>query len=336
MPRVVQIRELNLPFEGLPPMPRWIYTRHGLQRVPPSAQTMLRDLLDPDSLYRPVLLSVLRDYLFGRPRPAHITDESLGATLARRLNRKTVDDLASAMMHGVYAGDIWKLSTPAVMPLPWDIDGTAKSVWAAPAEALARVTAADAEDMKKIPQETYEMYIQQVHGTMATCIVGGLDRLVAALETVLRLSGSVEFKMETEVKELNVLHSEGKVEVTRYRSSIKQWNTNQPARSPHLQHLQRHHHHHHNQHKNRNSTSTPTSCPRSQATDSTPSSTTRNSSASPASPSASPTSTGPTRPCSPAAASAASATWSRNPSTTQPKPSASSSTRRPRHARARS
>jgi protoporphyrinogen oxidase len=208
-----QIRELGLPFESLPPMPRWIYTRKGLQRVPPDWQMLLADVLDRDSLYRPAVFAVLKDYFFGRKRPAHITDESLGATLTRRLNKKMVDELASAMMHGIYAGDIWKLSTPAIMPLPWEIDGKVSSVAAAKADTLAMVTESDANDMRSISQETYDLYINKVHGAMAVYLIGGLDKLVTALETVLKLTGSVEFKTGTEIKELNSLHSEGKVQV---------------------------------------------------------------------------------------------------------------------------
>lgn len=51
------------------------------------------------------------------PRRDKFKDESIGDFLARRLGSKQVgDNLASAVYHGIYAGDIYQLSAQSLMP----------------------------------------------------------------------------------------------------------------------------------------------------------------------------------------------------------------------------
>jgi len=56
---------------------------------------------------------------FKDPRPANIDDESVGAFLTRRVNSKIANNLASALFHGIYAGNIWELSAKSILPIPW-------------------------------------------------------------------------------------------------------------------------------------------------------------------------------------------------------------------------
>ena len=52
-------------------------------------------------------------------RPGHLQDESVGSFLTRRFGSALADNVVSAIFHGIYAGDIYKLSARAIVPSLW-------------------------------------------------------------------------------------------------------------------------------------------------------------------------------------------------------------------------
>lgn len=56
---------------------------------------------------------------FRRRRPADIEDESVGSFLTRRFNKSLANNLASAVLHGIYAGDVDQLSAKSLFPGLW-------------------------------------------------------------------------------------------------------------------------------------------------------------------------------------------------------------------------
>lgn len=56
---------------------------------------------------------------FRKRRPSDLEDESVGSFLTRRFNKKLADNLASAALHGIYAGDVDKLSAKSLFPGLW-------------------------------------------------------------------------------------------------------------------------------------------------------------------------------------------------------------------------
>lgn len=55
-------------------------------------------------------------------RPRITRDESVGAFLTRNFNRNIADNLASAALHGIYAGDLDRLSARSLLPLFWELE----------------------------------------------------------------------------------------------------------------------------------------------------------------------------------------------------------------------
>ena len=55
-------------------------------------------------------------------RGENVKDESVGIFLSRRLGKSFADNLVSAVYHGIYAGDIYKLSARTLLPLPWHME----------------------------------------------------------------------------------------------------------------------------------------------------------------------------------------------------------------------
>lgn len=105
---------------------RFIYYPDKLVRLPNSGDSWLvvlwRLLTDP--LLEGFAASVLGEFKVPR-RPAGLTDESIGEFLTRRMggNKKIVDNIVSAGMHGIYAGDVNQLSVRSLLPTMWQMEG---------------------------------------------------------------------------------------------------------------------------------------------------------------------------------------------------------------------
>lgn len=71
-------------------------------------------------LTEPLLKPLLPALLFEHTKPARMvdewqTDESVSSFISRRFNSQVADNLVSAMMHGIYAGDIDQLSAQTLL-----------------------------------------------------------------------------------------------------------------------------------------------------------------------------------------------------------------------------
>jgi protoporphyrinogen/coproporphyrinogen III oxidase len=67
------------------------------------------------------LLTLLKEP-FVESRDSSIEDESVGSFLSRRFGPAMADNIASAGMHGIYAGDIYQLSARALLTLPYALE----------------------------------------------------------------------------------------------------------------------------------------------------------------------------------------------------------------------
>lgn len=102
---------------------RYIYYPDHLVRVPaPGGGASFFDIIR-DMLQEPAYEGFLRS-LVGEPfkecRDPKVRDESVASFYRRRFGAGVADNLVSAFSHGVYAGDIDKLSMKATMRQFWD------------------------------------------------------------------------------------------------------------------------------------------------------------------------------------------------------------------------
>ncbi len=56
-------------------------------------------------------------------RAPDIKDESVGHFMTRRFGKNLTDNLASAFFHGIYAGDLYRLSVRTLLPKLWYLEG---------------------------------------------------------------------------------------------------------------------------------------------------------------------------------------------------------------------
>lgn len=105
---------------------RFVYYPDKLVRVPNLNDSRLeigwRLLTDP--MFEGLARSVWEESNVPR-RPDGLLDESIGGFIRRRSggNRKLVDNLVSAVVHGIYAGDVNQLSMRSLMPSLWEMEG---------------------------------------------------------------------------------------------------------------------------------------------------------------------------------------------------------------------
>ncbi|KAI9654920.1 MAG: oxygen-dependent protoporphyrinogen oxidase [Bathelium mastoideum] len=104
---------------------RYIYYPDHLVKLPAPgtqlgiAQTIASVISEP--LLRQNLLPALSEAFKDR-RGDDIVDESVGSFLSRRLSPAFANNLVSAMLHGIYGGDVWRLSAKSIFPVLWELE----------------------------------------------------------------------------------------------------------------------------------------------------------------------------------------------------------------------
>lgn len=104
---------------------RYAYYPDHLVRMPGPGQGILHSLWW--LLTEPIFEGIFTGLAVESDKPrrsSDLEDESVGSFLQRRLGNSHVgDNLASAILHGVYAGDIYQLSIKSLQPMAWYIEG---------------------------------------------------------------------------------------------------------------------------------------------------------------------------------------------------------------------
>jgi oxygen-dependent protoporphyrinogen oxidase len=153
------------------------------------------------------------------PRPSNLEDESIGSFLNRRLGGPDLgNNLVSAVLHGVYAGDIYKLSARSLLSLPWDLELQAGSIVKAALSATAGVmTTADhatvAEEAARMSEEEKTAW----KNTSVYTFRGGLRTLSNALESSLRSNPNVTIKLNHQLKSVTFDEEHDGIKVDRLR-----------------------------------------------------------------------------------------------------------------------
>ncbi|KAI5797900.1 hypothetical protein DFH27DRAFT_560747 [Peziza echinospora] len=99
---------------------RYIYYANQLCEVPSSFRSLLARGSSP--VLKGIWGGVLGEFLRKR-RPNTLHDESVHDFISRRLNPAISENIASAMFHGIYAGDVKRLSIKSVFPTGWRLEG---------------------------------------------------------------------------------------------------------------------------------------------------------------------------------------------------------------------
>lgn len=140
-------------------------------------------------------------------RDPSVMDESIGSFLSRRFGSALADNVASAVFHGIYAGDIYKLSARTILAGLWETERRHISVVAgmlqAPFGGEVPVATADLELVKEYnKQPKLSETLETVKKSSVFTFKGGLEELGNSLVAKLSENPMVNIRKETVVKSL--------------------------------------------------------------------------------------------------------------------------------------
>ncbi|KFY08784.1 hypothetical protein V492_05915 [Pseudogymnoascus sp. VKM F-4246] len=183
---------------------RFIYYPDKLVRLPSPADgvpSVLWAMLT-NPLFEGLLLAVFRE-LTVPCRPRGMVDESIGGFLRRRLSgaKGLVDNLASAGMHGIYAGDVNQLSVRSLVTRWWEAEGKYGSVTAGMMKSKPNKYGQNGTTGL---HESGEQMVGKVLGQKARAssiysFTGGMQALPDAVASTIRRSKNVDIRMATGV-----------------------------------------------------------------------------------------------------------------------------------------
>ena len=82
-----------------------------------------------EPVFKGAIWGAIKEYYGAAPkRPDGVEDESIGSFISRRFGSGPADNLASAIIHGIYAGDIYNLSARTILPAQWEMETKLGSV----------------------------------------------------------------------------------------------------------------------------------------------------------------------------------------------------------------
>ena len=169
-------------------------------------------------------MAVLKEYF--RPGNVPEEDESISSFLSRRLSPK-VADLASAVMHGIYAGDIDQLSALAI--IPWltcreryfgsighsmlsasGILSGRKMEWRKLSDiTLMRTLGKEATELSQEERAEMRSKLKPIVASSVYTFRGGLETLAKTLIQKLELSGNVKLETNSPVTKLELTEQNG-------------------------------------------------------------------------------------------------------------------------------
>lgn len=149
--------------------------------------------------------------LFKPQRPPTLKDESVAAFFSRRFGQDSADNLASALLHGIYAGDINQLSVRSIFPKLWLLEGLDRSVVKGVWKSTIRGTILiPKEDVKLL--ET-PLNLVNSKGWGAFTFLGGIGELADTLVNKLEKSHNVTIQKQTIVQSLKLHKAQSGIQV---------------------------------------------------------------------------------------------------------------------------
>lgn len=108
---------------------RFIYYPDHLVRMPGLGSSLLQNISNvlSEPIFKGTIAGAFSEVTKPQ-RPADLEDESIGSFLTRRFGPALTDNVVSAVFHGIYAGDIYKLSARAIVPSLWAMEGRSTSI----------------------------------------------------------------------------------------------------------------------------------------------------------------------------------------------------------------
>ena len=193
---------------------RFLYYPDHLVRMPGPSISALQTFISlaTEPVFKGILSGMFGE-LFKPRRPDDLEDESVGSFLSRRFGAPIADNLASAVLHGIYAGDVYQLSVRSIMPVLWKTEwrhqSVIKGVWDRAVGGPGPIADQDIkiiEDLSGRPLPTEKL--EAVRKSSVFTFKNGIGELAERLETKLQESPNVDIQHQTAIEEV-ALSTEG-------------------------------------------------------------------------------------------------------------------------------
>ncbi|KAJ5155171.1 hypothetical protein N7492_007974 [Penicillium capsulatum] len=197
---------------------RFIYYPDRLVRLPmpdPSLPFLSNVQNFLQTLKEPLFDGFVPGVLLEHTKPARMPhqwqeDESVASFISRRFNSKIADNLVSAMMHGIYSGDIDKLSAQTILgPMRNLEDGGI--LYSALMKAFMRQRARIMDDYLAVDaisdsRQAFNFQgdiLEVVKKSSTFTFKGGVQQLAQGIAAALTASGKVDVKTDSEIQSIS-------------------------------------------------------------------------------------------------------------------------------------
>lgn len=184
---------------------RFIYYPDHLVRMPGPGSSLLPTIagLVQEPVFKGLISACLAEPF--KPVGDGRGDESIGAFISRRFRPELADNIVSALIHGIYAGDIYRLSVRCIFPFLFHAERVAESVEVAYATGFKLRWPQDARleaEWAKAPAVSER--IQAIRASSVFTFEKGIGQLADRLETKLREFPNVNIRLETKIDQLEL------------------------------------------------------------------------------------------------------------------------------------
>lgn len=157
-----------------------------------------------------------------------LQDESVHDFLTRRFGggKSIPENLVSAVIHGIYAGDSRKLSVRSVLPFLWNTEKRNGSLIRAllppkwnkrfrePTEKEKTRDETAEKDLKSIEARLGEDFVKEMKDVSVYSFPEGIEEITLAMRQELEKDGNVEIWSETECRGIASANSNGELKVS--------------------------------------------------------------------------------------------------------------------------
>ena len=152
-------------------------------------------------------------------RPSHMADETIGSFIERRFDKRLADNVVSAGLHGIYAGDVWSLSCKTLFSQAWHLEQRYGSVMG----GFFRMQAEDQSSGMMVLAHPYDVeaaraineevdldldLAKKLKESSVFSFKDGLQQLVTALQRSLENKGNVEIRVNSPVQSSKLVEGE--------------------------------------------------------------------------------------------------------------------------------
>lgn len=163
-------------------------------------------------------MSLIREWDM-KKRPESLEDESIGSFMSRRFGSSAIpDNIVSAVLHGIYAGDIYQLSIKSLQPSIWHAEahdgGILKGMLATARSGGSKLQYRDGALMQELRDEPKQQALTSLMSTASVYTFRrGISQLSDTMVMKLKENPKIDIKTSSRISSLEYDGQDDKVKV---------------------------------------------------------------------------------------------------------------------------